>query len=81
MWKFQDFSVTQILRVINLENLEVQKLPFLAILWGLNSVKLVNFGPHTLWKLRNFTATFFTKIFVKLTVLLKNFTVNCFDEK
>ena len=37
----------------------------------------------TLWKLRNFTATVFRKFSVKSTrnVLLKNFTVNWFDEK
>ena len=34
-----------------------------------------------LWKLRNFTATVFSQIFRQINVLLKNFTVNQFDEK
>ena len=35
----------------------------------------------TLWKLQKFTATVFSQIFRQITVLLKNFTVNGFDEK
>ena len=31
VWKFQHFSVTQILREINLEILKVQTMPFLPI--------------------------------------------------
>ena len=44
-----------------------------------NCEKRVNF--HTVWKLRNFTATVFSQIFRQINVLLKNFTVNQFDEK
>ena len=33
VWKIQDFSATQILRVTNFENVEVQKMPFLHY-WG-----------------------------------------------
>ena len=36
---------------------------------------------HALWKLQNFTATVFLQIFRQINVLLKNFTVNQFDEK
>ena len=35
----------------------------------------------TVWKLRNFNATVFSHIFRQINVLLKNFTVNHFDEK
>ena len=36
VWKFQHFSVTQILREINLEFLEVQKMAFFVVLESLN---------------------------------------------
>jgi len=36
---------------------------------------------HTVWKLRNFTATVISQIFRQINVLLKNFTLNWFDEK
>ena len=35
----------------------------------------------TVWKLRNFTATVSSQIFRQINVLLKDFTVNQFDEK
>ena len=35
----------------------------------------------TVWKLRNFNATVFSQIFRQINVLLKNFTLNWFDEK
>ena len=43
IWKFQDFSITQILREINLENLGVIKLLFFATLGALNLGNLVSF--------------------------------------
>ena len=50
MWKFQNFSVTQILREINLGESRSSKLPFLEILWALN---FVNFGKFCLQKEQN----------------------------
>ena len=39
VWKFQDFSVTQILREINFEYFELLKIAVFAILGALNFVK------------------------------------------
>ena len=36
---------------------------------------------YTVWKLQNFTPTVFSQIFRQINVLLKDFTVNQFDEK
>jgi len=44
VWKFQDFSITQILREINRENQEVLKMPLFANLGAPNFVNLVNFS-------------------------------------
>ena len=35
----------------------------------------------THWKFRNFTATVFSQKICQINVLLKNFTINCFDGK
>ena len=37
--------------------------------------------PHTLWKLRNFTAKGFSQNFRQIIILQKNFTTNWFDGK
>ena len=55
MWKFLNFSVTQILREINLgylknENVGSLKLPTFATLGALNFVILVNFSLHKVQK-------------------------------
>ena len=42
VWKFQDFSVTQILREIKFEESRSAKTAVFAILEALNSVDLVN---------------------------------------
>ena len=44
VWNNQDFSVTQLLREINFENLEALKKPIFAILGALKIVNLVNFS-------------------------------------
>ena len=45
VWKFQDFSVTQILREINYGESRSSKTAVFAILGVLNFVNLVNFKP------------------------------------
>jgi len=42
MWKFQDFSITQILREINFEDSRSAKTAIFAILRAVNFVLLVN---------------------------------------
>ena len=44
VWKFQDFSITQILREINLGGSRSSKTAVLAILRALKSINWVNFG-------------------------------------
>ena len=47
VWKFHDFSVTQILREINFGEsryVDVLKMPFLPILWALHFGNLVDFS-------------------------------------
>ena len=44
MWKFQDFSITQILREINFGELRSSKIEVFAILEALNLVDLVYFS-------------------------------------
>ena len=51
--KFEDFSITQILREIDFGILEVQKLPFFAILEAVNFVNLVNFSLPKIHKNQN----------------------------
>ena len=43
LWKYHDFSITQILREINLEGLEIPKNAIFPIIWALNFVHLVIF--------------------------------------
>ena len=44
MWKFQDFSITQILREINFEDSRSAKTAIFAILEALNFVFLTDFS-------------------------------------
>ena len=44
VWKFQDFSVTQILREINFGECRTSKTAFFAILRALNFVNLLNYS-------------------------------------
>ena len=44
MWKFQDFSITQILREINFEEARSCKTADLAILGALKMIDLVDFS-------------------------------------
>ena len=44
MWKFQDFSITQILREINFEDSRMAKTAIFAILRAVNFVQMVNFS-------------------------------------
>ena len=44
MWKFQDFSITQILREINFVDSRSAKTAIFAILESVNLVNLVNFS-------------------------------------
>ena len=43
-WKFQDFSITQILREINFEDSRIAKAVIFAILRAVNHVQMVNFS-------------------------------------
>ena len=54
MWKFQDFSVTQILREIKFGESKVQRLHFFAILRALNFVELINFRLQKVQKWKKF---------------------------
>ena len=49
MWKFQDFSATQILREINFGPFEAQKLPF----WPFEQVWILNFWAFWYFQLWN----------------------------
>ena len=50
VWKFQDFSVTQILREIVFGGSRCSKIAILAILGALNFVDFVNFSLHIIIK-------------------------------
>ena len=52
MWKFQDFSVTQILREINFEESRSYKSAVFAIIEALNFVNLVNYSLQMVQKLQ-----------------------------
>ena len=46
VWKFQDFTITQILREINFGGCRSSKTAVLAILGALKMINLVNFSPQ-----------------------------------
>ena len=54
MWKFQDFSVTQILREQNFGEFRNGKTAAFAILWAMNFVDLINFSLQKLPRFRKF---------------------------
>ena len=54
--KFEDFSVTQILREINFGDFKSSKTAIFAILGALNFVDLVNFGLQKVIKSQNIVA-------------------------
>ena len=50
VWKFKEFSVTEILREINFGESKSSKIAFLVILGAPNFVNLVNFSLHKVQK-------------------------------
>ena len=54
MWKFHNFSVTQILREIDFGEYRCSKYAVFAVLGALNKVNLVNLVKNSLRKMQNF---------------------------
>ena len=79
MWKFQDFSVTLILREINFGESRSSKIANCAILGTVKFVELVNFSHQN----SNFRASQFVKMadFESRNSLIFDFTKNLSDKK
>jgi len=72
VWKFQDFSITQILREINFGGCRSSKTAVLAILGALKMINLVNFS---LQKMQEFIKIKIQSLYRrgKITVLINSY--------